>query len=157
MLYVGDLREPPKRHRSMLICGTVILVSPHSCLSYKICLKAEIISSALGHVLRKISIERGLSCLSGELERPTLNPISGSAVLSHSGGQTKRDRVIFCLKKRKGASHSVILLTESSFQKIQLLAVWQPSGIPGLLLLFYISHNCYVFLQFRLPHKSSRQ
>lgn len=37
----------------------------------------------------------------GDLERHTLNPISGSADLSHCGGQTKLDRVMFWLQERK--------------------------------------------------------
>lgn len=103
-MYAGDFRDPPRKHRSILKCETVSLVSPHSCLSYKTCLKAENISSALDHVLIKVSIGQSLSCPFGELERPTSNPISGSADLSHSGGQTKRDRVILCLKKIKEVS-----------------------------------------------------
>lgn len=56
------------------------------CFFYKAHLKAGNISTALNYALGKNQHRPELSPPSGELESPTLNPISGSAVLSHCGG-----------------------------------------------------------------------
>lgn len=136
MVYVGDLREPPRRHGSVL--NVKLSVSFHLIATYFIRHVWTLGTSQLPWVMFSEKSTRNTVC-------PT-HWKAGKTYLETNIRQCglvplwRIDRTwqshVSAAEKIKGVGQPMIFLTKSPFQRIQVLALQQPSGTPGFLFLF---------------------